>query len=172
MELVLMEIICNYLQHTIVSGKYCYNWTKLMNNSIYVIQYPYFRKDMSKGNSTKSNLAIFFTSILFFILFIPSPAQALCVGPKACGILGGGFLSMATIPVCILAFFFGIWAKTRPILQFFAVLPGFMTILTGYLMVLSPGRIDLIFVPLIHLGLMILMIVIGRYDSLKKMINT
>ena len=38
MELVLMEIICNYLQHTIVSGKYCYNWTKLMNNSILEIE--------------------------------------------------------------------------------------------------------------------------------------
>jgi len=42
------------------------------------------------------------------------------------------------------------------------VLPGLMAILTGYLMVFRVARLDLILVPLIHAGLMIGMIRVGR----------
>ncbi len=33
---------------------------------------------------------VFLTSILLFVIFIPGPAQGLCIGPEACGIITGG----------------------------------------------------------------------------------
>ena len=107
-------------------------------------------------------------SIFFFIIFIPSPAQALCVGPESCGMIGGMFLSMLTVPICILTLFLAIWPATRKILQIFAVLPGLMAILTGYLMVIQGQRSDLIFIPLIHIGIMVLMILLGRLGSSRE----
>jgi hypothetical protein len=114
---------------------------------------------------------VFLTSILLFVIFIPSPAQGLCIGPEACGIIAGAFLSMLTVPLCIVAFLFAIWPKTRRWLQVFAVLPGGMAILTGYLMVIRVNRVDLLFIPLIHFGLMIVMIGIGRFDRNKESKN-
>jgi hypothetical protein len=64
--------------------------------------------------------------------------------------------------------FFAIWPKTRNLLQIFAALPGFMVIITGYLIILQGQRADLIFIPLIHLGIMILMIFLGRLGSSKE----
>ena len=114
---------------------------------------------------------VFLTSILLFVIFIPSPAQGLCIGPEACGIIVGTWLSMLTVPLCIVAFLFAIWPKTRRWLQVFAVLPGVMAMLTGYLMVIRVNRVDLLFIPLIHFGLMIVMIGIGRFDRNKESKN-
>ena len=114
---------------------------------------------------------VFLTSILLFVIFIPSPAQGLCISPEACGIIAGTFLSMLTVPLCIVAFLFAIWPKTRRWLQVFAVLPGVMAMLTGYLMVIRVNRVDLLFIPLIHFGLMIVMIGIGRFDRNKESKN-
>ena len=114
---------------------------------------------------------VFLTSILLIVIFIPSPAQGLCINPEACGIIVGTWLSMLTVPLCIVAFLFAIWPKTRRWLQVFAVLPGGMAILTGYLMVIRVSRVDLLFIPLIHFGLMIVMIGIGRFDRNKESKN-
>ena len=114
---------------------------------------------------------VFLISILAFVLLIPSPVQGLCISPEACGIIAGAFLSMLTVPLCIVAFLFAIWPKTRRWLQVFAVLPGGMAILTGYLMVIRVNRVDLLFIPLIHFGLMIVMIGIGRFDRNKESKN-
>ena len=43
-----------------------------------------------------------------------------------------------------------------------------MTLVTIYLFAIQADRFDLIFLPLIHFGIMILMIGIGRFDSSKK----
>ena len=106
--------------------------------------------------------AVFLISFLVFVLLIPSPVQGLCINAEACGIVGGVFLSMLTVPICLVLFAFAIWEKFRPWLEVLAVLPGFMAILTGYLMVFRTARFDLIWVPLIHAGLMIGMIRVGR----------
>ena len=84
------------------------------------------------------------------------------MGPEACGIILGVWASMLTVPICLVLFAFAIWDKFRPWLEFLAVLPGFMAIVTGYLMVFRVARFDLIWVPLIHAGLMIGMIRVGR----------
>ena len=107
---------------------------------------------------------VFLTSILLIVIFVPSPVQGLCKGPEACGVIVGTWVSMLTVPICLVLFAFAIWPKTRPWLEVLAVLPGFMAILTGYLMVFRVARFDLIWVPLIHAGLMIVMIRIGRFD--------
>ena len=109
----------------------------------------------------------FLIPIIFIIIFIPSPAQALCIGPESCGILGGIFLSMLTVPICVIALILAIWPVTRRILRIFAILPGLMIIVTGYLMVIQGQRFDLIFFPLIHMGIMFLMIYLGRLGSSK-----
>ena len=114
---------------------------------------------------------VFLTSILLIVIFIPRPVQGLCIGPEACGVIVGTWLSMLTVPICLVLFAFAIWPKTRPWLEVLAVLPGFMAILTGYLMVFRVARFDLIWVPLIHAGLMIVMIRIGRFDPNKESKN-
>ena len=120
------------------------------------------------GLDSKDNYSTkFLISTIFIIIFIPTPAQALCVGPESCGILGGIFLSMLTVPICAIALILAIWPVTRRILRIFAILPGLMIILTGYLMVIQGQRFDLIFIPLIHMGIMFLMIYLGRLGSSK-----
>ena len=114
---------------------------------------------------SQNHNSVVFTSVLLFIILIPAPAQGLCIGPEACGILGATFLSMITIPICLLAFLLVFWPKTRRLLKGIAVLPGFMAILTGYLMVIRVNRFDLFYVPLIHLCLMTAMIIVGRLTS-------
>ena len=114
---------------------------------------------------------VFLTSILLIVIFIPSPVQGLCINPEACGVIVGVWASMLTVPICLVLFAFAIWPKTRPWLEVLAVLPGFMAILTGYLMVFRVARFDLIGVPLIHAGLMIVMIRIGRFDPNKESKN-
>ena len=111
---------------------------------------------------------VFLTSILLIVIFIPSPVQGLCINPVACGVIVGVWASMLTVPICLVLFAFAIWPKTRPWLEVLAVLPGFMAILTGYLMVFRVARFDFIWVPLIHAGLMIVMIRIGRFDRNKE----
>ena len=114
---------------------------------------------------------VFLTSILLIVIFIPSPVQGLCINPEACGVIVGVWASMLTVPICLVLFAFAIWPKTRPWLEVLAVLPGFMAILTGYLMVFRVARFDFIWVPLIHAGLMIVMIRIGRFDRHKESKN-
>ena len=111
---------------------------------------------------------VFLTSILLIVIFIPSPVRGLCINPEACGVIVGVWASMLTVPICLVLFAFAIWPKTRPWLEVLAVLPGFMAILTGYLMVFRVARFDFIWVPLIHAGLMIVMIRIGRFDRNKE----
>ena len=111
---------------------------------------------------------VFLTTILLIVIFIPSPVQGLCINPEACGVIVGVWASMLTVPICLVLFAFAIWPKTRPWLEVLAVLPGFMAILTGYLMVFRVARFDFIWVPLIHAGLMIVMIRIGRFDRNKE----
>ena len=121
-----------------------------------------------EGIDSKDNFSTkFLIPIIFIIIFIPSPAQALCIGPESCGILGGIFLSMLTVPICVIALILAIWPVTRRILRIFAILPGLMIIVTGYLMVIQGQRFDLIFFPLIHMGIMFLMIYLGRLGSSK-----
>ena len=122
-------------------------------------------KVMGKLNSIENCSTKFLIPIFFIIIFIPSPAQALCIGPESCGILGGMFLSMLTVPICVIALILAIWPVTRRILQIFAILPGLMIIVTGHLMVIQGERFDLIFIPLIHMGIMFLMIYLGRLGS-------
>jgi len=105
---------------------------------------------------------VFLIAFLVFVLLIPSPVQGLCINAEACGIILGVWASMLTVPICLVLFAFAIWPKTRPWLEFLAVLPGFMAIVTGYLMVFRVARFDLIWVPLIHAALMIAMIGVGR----------
>ena len=112
---------------------------------------------MSQQRLTSNISSIYLISFLILIIFFPSPVQALCTGPEACGILGGALLSILTLPICIIAFLFAIWPKTRKALQFFAILPGLMTLITTYLFVIQSDRFDLIFLPLIHFVIMILM---------------
>ena len=120
------------------------------------------------GIDSKDNYSTkFLIPIIFIIIFIPTPAQALCIGPESCGILGGIFLSMLTVPICVIALILAIWPVTRRILLIFAILPGLMIIVTGYLMVIQGQRFDLIFIPLIHMGIMFLMIYLGRLGSSK-----
>jgi len=107
---------------------------------------------------------VFITSILLIVIFIPSPVQGLCIGPESCGIIVGAWLSMLTVPLCSVAFLFVWWPRTRRWLQVVAVIPGGMAILTGYLMVIRVNRVDLLYVPLLHFVLMIVMIGIGRLD--------
>ena len=114
---------------------------------------------------------VFLTSILLIVIFIPSPVQGLCINPEACGVIVGVWASMLTVPICLVLFAFAIWPKTRPWLEVLAVLPGFMAILTGYLMVFRVAAFDFIWVPLIHAGLMILMIHTGRFDRNKESKN-
>ena len=90
------------------------------------------------------------------------------MGPEACGIIVGAWLSMLTVPLCIVAFLLAIWPRTRRWLQFVAVIPGGMAILTGYLMVIRVNRVDLLFIPLLHFALMIVMIGISRLDRNKE----
>ena len=112
--------------------------------------------------------AVSLTSILLIVIFIPSPAQGLCIGPEACGIVAGTLLSMLTVPLCSLAFLFVFWPRTRRWLQVVAVIPGGMAILTGYLMVIRVNRVDLLFVPLLHFALMMVMILISRLERNKE----
>ena len=114
---------------------------------------------------------IYFISILLFIVFIPSPAQGLCTTSESCGLLGGFFLSMLTVPVCLISTIFAIWPKTRRLLLGFAVLPGLMTMLTAYLILIQAERFDLFYIPLIHLVLMAVMIGLGRLNRLNKTEN-
>ena len=114
---------------------------------------------------------VFLTSNLLFVIFIPSPTQGLCIGPEACGIIAGTYLSMLTVPLCSVAFLFVWWPRTRRWLQVVAVIPGGMAILTFYLMVIRVNRVDLLYIPLIHFILMIVMIGIGRFDRNKESKN-
>ena len=122
---------------------------------------------MTPSKGAVRSQSVFFISILFFIIFIPNTAHGLCINAEACGILGGTLLSMVTLPLCLILLIFGFWKKTRQLLQVFALLPGFMSLLTGYLIVIQGNRFDLLFIPLIHILIAILMIGLGRLDTLN-----
>ena len=122
-------------------------------------------KIMDKKKSLQNTWFRMIGAMLFATILIPMPAQALCTGPESCGILGGFFLSMITVPISILALFLAIWPSTRKSLPVIAALPGGMVALTTYLVILQGQRTDLVFIPLIHLGLMILMIYLGRIKT-------
>ena len=126
---------------------------------------------MGQLNPIERNTVVFLTSILLIVIFFPIPVQGLCIGPEACGVIVGVWTSMLTVPICLVLFTFAIWQKTRPWLEVLALLPGFMTIFTGYIMVLRVARFDLIWFPLIHAGLMIVMIRVGRFDRNKESKN-
>ena len=111
-------------------------------------------------------------SLLIIFILVPTPAQALCVGPEACGILASAFLSMVTVPLCIITFvILLIPKKHRWLLRVFAILPAIMTLLTGYLVLIQGQRLDLYFIPLIHFVLMGLMILISDPSRYMKRRN-
>ena len=122
-------------------------------------------KNMDKKKSLENPWFRMIGAVLFATILIPMPAQALCTGPESCGILGGFFLSMITVPISILALFLAIWPSTRKSLPVIAALPGGMVALTTYLVIVQGQRTDLVFLPLIHLALMILMIYLGRIKT-------
>lgn len=123
---------------------------------------------MGQLDAIERNGVVFLTSTLLIVIFFPSPVQGLCMGPEACGVVLGVWTSMLAVPICLVLFVFAIWQKTRPWLEVLALLPGFMTILTGYLMVFRVARFDLVWFPLIHAGLMIVMIRVGRFDRNRE----
>ena len=123
---------------------------------------------MGQLDAIERNGVVFLTSTLLIVIFFPSPVQGLCMGPEACGVVLGVWTSMLAVPICLVLFVFAIWQKTRPWLEVLALLPGFMTILTGYLMVFRVARFDLVWFPLIHAGLMIVMIRVGRLDRNRE----
>ena len=123
---------------------------------------------MGQLDAIERNGVVFLTSTLLIVIFFPSPVQGLCMGPEACGVVLGVWTSMLAVPICLVLFVFAIWQKTRPWLEVLALLPGFMTILTGYLMVFRVARFDLVWFPLIHAGLMIVMIQVGRFDRNRE----
>jgi hypothetical protein len=125
-------------------------------------------KNMVKKKSFQNNWMRMSGAILFATLLIPTPAQALCNGSESCGILGGFLLSIITVPISLMALFLAIWPATRKSLQAIAALPGGMAALTTYLIIIQAKRLDLAFIPLIHLGLMALMIFLGRIDSKRE----
>ena len=98
---------------------------------------------MTPSKGAARSQSVFFISILFFIIFIPNTAHGLCINAEACGILGGTLLSIVTVPVCLILLIFGFWKKTRQLLQVFALLPGFMSLLTGYLIVIQLSLIHI-----------------------------
>ena len=122
---------------------------------------------MNQRRLTSNISSIYLISFLILIIFFPSPVQGLCTGPEACGILGVLYF-LSLLYQYVLLLLFAIWPKTRKALQFFAILPGLMTLVTIYLFAIQADRFDLIFLPLIHFGIMILMIGIGRFDSSKN----
>ena len=122
---------------------------------------------MDRINPVERFTVLSLTSAFLIVIFSPSPVQALCMGPEACGVVLGVWTSILTVPICLVLFVFAIWDKTRPWLEVLALLPGLMTILTGYLMVFRVARFDLIWFPLIHAGLMIAMIWVGRFGRKK-----
>ncbi|MBT3452180.1 MAG: hypothetical protein HN444_02340 [Euryarchaeota archaeon] len=124
-------------------------------------------KNMVKKKSFQNNWMRMSGAILFATLLIPTPAQALCNGSESCGILGGFLLSIITVPISLMALFLAIWPATRKSLQAIAALPGGMAALTTYL-IIQAQRLDLAFIPLIHIGLMALMIFLGRIDSKRE----
>lgn len=122
-------------------------------------------KHMAKKNSLHNTWVRMIGAVLFATILIPMPAQALCTGPESCGILGGVLLSMITVPISILALFLAIWPSTRKSLPVIAALPGGMVALTTYLVIVQGQRTDLVFIPLIHLAMTILMIYLGRIET-------
>ena len=122
-------------------------------------------KNMAKKKSLQNTWVRMIGAILFATILIPMPAQALCTGPESCGILGGFLLSIITVPISILALILAIWPSTRKSLSVIAALPGGMVALTTYLVIIQGQRTDLVFIPLIHLALMILMIYLGRIKT-------
>lgn len=122
-------------------------------------------KNMAKKKSLQNTWVRMIGAILFATILIPMPAQALCTGPESCGILGGFLLSIITVPISILALILAIWPSTRKSLSVIAALPGGMVALTTYLVIVQGQRTDLVFIPLIHLALMILMIYLGRIKT-------
>ena len=123
------------------------------------------QKNMAKKKSLQNTWVRMIGAILFATILIPMPAQALCTGPESCGILGGFLLSIITVPISILALILAIWPSTRKSLSVIAALPGGMVALTTYLVIVQGQRTDLVFIPLIHLALMILMIYLGRIKT-------
>lgn len=113
------------------------------------------------GSKRITSLGCLF-SIIFLILFIPTPVQALCNSAESCGMIGGFFLSIISIPISLFCLILAIWPNTRNMLTFISILPGSMAIITFYLMVIQGQRFDLIFVPLIHLGILGLMLLLSR----------
>ena len=104
----------------------------------------------------------FLASLL--LIFISSPAEALCSSDESCVAVSVGLLSVVMVPIYImLALVFRISPATRILLRIFAGLPALAAIWTGYALI-DAQRFDLLFIPLIYLGIMALMIRLGRKD--------
>jgi hypothetical protein len=107
---------------------------------------------------------------LLGIAMVAVPAQALIAegNDEGAALLGAMLLSMLTVPVTFLLFFFAISPKTRPTLRIFAGLPGLMTLLTVYLVLIAGSRLDMVWLPMFHAGLAAVMFWLGGVGQHKE----
>lgn len=107
---------------------------------------------------------------LLGLAMVAVPAQALIAegNDEGAALLGAMLLSMLTVPVTFLLFLFAISPKTRPTLRMFAGLPGLMTLLTVYLVLIAGRRPDMIWLPMFHAGLAAIMFWLGGVGRHKE----
>ena len=103
-------------------------------------------------------------TMILGVAMVAGPVQALIAdgNDEGAALLGAMLLSMLTVPVTFLLFLFAISPKTRPTLRVFAGLPGLMTLLTVYLVLIAGRRPDMIWLPMFHAGLAAIMFWLGR----------
>ena len=112
---------------------------------------------------------------LLGVAMVAVPAQALIAegNDEGAALLGAVLLSMLTVPLTFLLFLFAISPKTRPTLRIFAGLPGLMTLLTVYLVLIAGRRPDMIWLPMFHAGLAAIMFWlggVGRQNEVPMMV--
>ena len=100
---------------------------------------------------------------LLGIAMMAVPAQALLAegNDEGAALLAAMFFSFVTVPISFLLFLFAISATTRPVLRIFAGLPGLMTVLTAYWVLIAGGRPDMIWLPMFHAALAAIMFWVG-----------
>ena len=112
---------------------------------------------------------------LLGVAMVAVPAQALIAegNDEGAALLLAMLLSMLTVPVTFLLFLFAISPKTRPTLRIFAGLPGLMTLLTVYLVLIAGNRLDMVWLPMFHAGLAAIMFWlggVGRHNEAPMMV--
>jgi len=103
-----------------------------------------------------------------------APAQAMIAegNDEGAALLAAMFFSFVTVPISFLLFLFAISARTRPTLRFFAGLPGLMTVLTAYWVLIAGGRPDMIWLPMFHAALTAIMFWVGGLGQTQAALAT